>query len=140
MKFAIVASVAALCGILRAIGLAQTSSAPAHVTITLHAQNDSGETGAATLQQQGDDLLVYVRVVNPVAPAQPAHIHEGTCAKLNPIPKYPLSPIKDGRSTTRIRNLQLASLLAAPFAINVHKSPNDIATYVACGNITAKQV
>lgn len=135
---ALIVAAAVLCGIAPLHALAQTSSAPAHVTIVLRPQNDSGEAGAATLQQQGDDLLVYVRVTNAVAPVQPAHIHEGTCAKLNPVPKYPLSPIKDGRSTTRIKNLQLATLLASPFAINVHKSPNDVATYVACGNITSK--
>ena len=134
----LVLAVAVASGVLPAIVLAQTATTPAHVTIALRPQNDSGESGAATLQQQGDDLLVYVRVTNPTAPVQPAHIHEGTCAKLNPVPKYPLSPIKDGRSTTRIKNLQLASLLASAFAINVHKSPNEVATYVACGNIIAK--
>jgi hypothetical protein len=129
------AAVVALCGAVPTIALAQMTSAPDKVTIALNAQNDSGESGAATLAQDGKDVLVWVRV-NGGSELQPDHIHQGTCANLNPVPKYPLSPVKDGVSFTRIKNLQLSSLLASSFAINVHKSPQEIKTYVACGDIT----
>ena len=111
------------------------ASAPSKVTIALNPQNDSGVAGAATLAQEGNDLLVWVRTSGGSA-LEPDHIHVGTCANLNPTPRYPLSPVKDGTSFTRIKNLQLSSLLASPFAINVHKSPQEAKIYVACGNIT----
>jgi len=134
-RLLLIASVAALCGALPAIVLAQMTTAPSHVTISLESQNDSGETGTATLQQSGNDLLVTLRVNNPTAAIQPVHIHKGTCAKLDPKPEYPLPPVTDRRSTTKIKNLTLASLLATPHAINIHKSPKEAAIYVSCGNI-----
>jgi hypothetical protein len=135
-RLLVIAAVLVLCGAVPVIALAQMSSAPDKVTVMLDPQNGSGETGAATLQQDGPNLLVWVHVTGG-APVQPDHIHPGTCANLNPKPQYPLSPVKDGESFTRIKNLQLSSLLSSPFAINVHESPNDIAHYVACGDIKA---
>ena len=135
-RLLILAAIAALCGTAPAIALAQMSSAPDKVTIALNGQNDSGEAGAATLQQEGNDLLVWVSVSGGSA-VQPDHIHAGSCGpSLNPAPKYPLTPVKDGMSFTRVKNVQLSSLLSSPFAINVHKSPQEGKIYVACGNIT----
>lgn len=89
----------------------------------------------------------------------PAHVHEGTCAKLNPNPQYPLNPVTIRKSssnsdktqtpppvqgvltapTTLYSNteidVKLDDLLASPHAINVHKSDADIQTYIACGDI-----
>ena len=128
------AAVAALCATVPAIALAQMASAPDKVTIALNGQNDSGEAGAATLQQEGSDVLVWVRV-NGGSALQPDHIHQGTCATLNPAPRYPLSPVKDGVSFTRVKNVKLSDLLSSPYAINVHKSPQEGRICVACGNI-----
>jgi len=114
------------------------ANGPGHVTIFLNEQNGSGETGAATLAQDNKDLLVYVHVVGG-GPTQPIHIHTGTCANLNPVPKYPLKSLDNGDSFTRIKDLDLNTLLASPFAINAHKSPNEGKIYVACGNITASK-
>ena len=111
------------------------SSAPDHLTITMSSQNSSGENGTITLLQRGPNLVVSVNVTNPTAATQPVHVHDGTCAKLNPKPKYPLKNIQDGSSSTTLENVSLASLLAGQFAVNVHKSPNEVGTYVACGDI-----
>jgi len=134
-----IASVAALCGALPAIVLAQSSmmSAPNKVSINLYPQNHSGEFGGATLRQSGSDVIVMVHMRNAVAATQPIHIHEGTCDKLNPKPKYPLTSVQDGDSYTVVKDVQLSALLSSPFAINVHKSPNEVGTYVSCGNIVA---
>lgn len=87
----------------------------------------------------------------------PTHIHEGTCANLNPNPQYPLNettvrkasgnstptpPTVEGvqqvptvlYSNTQV-DVSLDDLLKSPHAINVHKSDADIQTYIACGNI-----
>lgn len=134
-RLIILAAVASLCAI-PAISLAQGSMMMGHsVTVDLKSQNGSGETGTATLEQKGDDVVVVVHMKNAVAPTQPIHIHPGTCANLNPKPKYPLKNVSDGTSTTTLTGMKLSDLQTGDFAINVHKSPDAISTYVACGDI-----
>lgn len=130
------AAVATLCA-LPAIALAQSSMMMSsnEVTVNLKPQNDSGETGTATLVQKGDDVVVTVKMKNAVAPTQPIHIHPGTCANLNPKPQYPLKNVSDGTSVTTLTGMKLSSLETGNFAINVHKSPDAISTYVSCGDI-----
>lgn len=100
-------------------------------------QNASGELGTVTLTPLGDKTRVVVALANaPADVQQPVHIHEGTCAKLNPKPAYPLTTIVDGVSTTLV-SVPLAKLVAGGFAVNAHKSTNDVATYVACGELGA---
>lgn len=83
---------------------------------------------------------------SPVAmPAgHPAHIHAGTCTSLGDV-VYPLNPVGGSTgsaggaipvelSVTRVQ-ASLQSILASPHAINVHESANNIAHYIACGNI-----
>ena len=76
-------------------------SADKPLTVRLGAQNKSGETGSAKLTPQGDQTKVEISLKGtPKGVAQPAHIHEGSCAKLDPKPKYGLESITDGKSTT----------------------------------------
>ncbi len=104
------------------------------MTFAFAAQNGSGETGTVTLQAKGNDTVVTIALKNAAGP-QPAHIHEGTCANLNPKPAFPLANVVDGKSTTTVP-VPLGKLFGAQkYAINVHKSPTDIATYVACADI-----
>jgi Cu/Zn superoxide dismutase len=117
-----------------AVAVAQTPPTPVNVPIT--AQNGSGETGTAVLTQMPDGVQVVVSITGaPSGVAQPTHIHMGTCSKLNPAPKYPLSNTVDGKSTTMVKGVKLSDLTSGQYAINIHKSANDIGTYVACGNI-----
>lgn len=99
------------------------------------AQNASGELGTVTLTALGQKTRVVLALANaPTDVPQPGHIHEGSCAKLNPKPKYPLTTIVDGLSTTVV-DAPLSQLLAGGFAVNIHKSTNDIPAYVACGDL-----
>jgi hypothetical protein len=106
-----------------------------NLKITMHSQNGSKEDGTATLMQKGKNVVVTIDLTNAPKAAQPAHIHPGTCAKLNPSPKYPLSNVVNGKSTTTIDNVDLDKLISGRFAINVHKSTTDLKTYVSCGDI-----
>jgi hypothetical protein len=117
-----------------AASLAQMNSQAATVTVTLKAQNGSGEDGTATLTQQGSDLVVTISVANGTSTPQPAHIHTGTCANLGGV-KYPLTNVVNGKSTTTVKGLQLSSIQTGGFAINIHKSAADLATYTSCGGI-----
>src|SRR5580704_14736966 len=107
------------------------------VTFNLNTQNSSGETGTATLRQVQSDVSVTLTMTGTgVADmTQPAHIHTGTCANLDPAPKYPLNPITKGSSVTIVKGVTLKSLETGGFAINVHKSAAEAKIYVACGDI-----
>jgi Cu/Zn superoxide dismutase len=134
----LIASAAALCIAAPAIaddmGGAMKTDAK---TFKIAAQNGSGETGTVTLKPDGDDATtVTVTLTGGPSTAQPAHIHPGTCAKLDPAPKYPLSNVVDGKSTTTVKET-IAKLTAGGFAVNVHKSTDDLKDYVACGDLTA---
>ncbi len=88
--------------------------------------------------------------------SHPAHIHTGTCDQLGDV-VFPLSNVgvpasADGTPTAAGAtagaqdaipayvsvsqlNVSLDDILAAPHAINVHESEQNIQNYVACGNI-----
>lgn len=105
-------------------------------TAKLAAQNNSGETGTATLTKAGDKQTKVVLEVNgaPSGVSQPVHIHKGTCDKLDPKPAYPLSPLVNGKSESTV-NASLDSLEKGGYAINGHKSAQEVSTYVFCGTI-----
>jgi hypothetical protein len=92
----------------------------------------------ATLTSEGDKTKVVLDLRNPSASmasgTQPAHIHKGSCAKLDPTPLYALADVKDGKSISTV-DAKLSDLRKGAFAINVHKSAAEIQTYVACGDI-----
>ncbi len=102
--------------------------------VHLAAQNASGETGTVTMLDGPLGLIVHVRV-NEMTLAQPAHIHKGTCAKLDPKPAYPLTTINDGQSQSTVPGVTVAQVTGQPYAVNIHKSTKDVATYVACVNL-----
>ena len=106
------------------------------VQFRLAPQNNSGETGTATLYDGAKGLIVKLRTSGSEAD-QPAHIHKGTCEKLDPKPTYPLKMVHDGQSETTVEGVTIAQLEKAPYAINVHKSAKEAAIYVACGNLVA---
>lgn len=118
------------------VTLAQLSAAAATSTLTvdLHAQNSSGETGTATLTQMGADVKVVISLKGAPATAQPAHIHDGTCADLKGV-AYALSNVVDGKSTTTVKGVTIDKLLDGKYAINVHESAANLGKYVACGEI-----
>jgi hypothetical protein len=117
-----------------ALTLTAAGAYPTTLTVNLDAQSGSGETGTATLTQRTDGVVVVIALENG-ATAQPAHIHEGTCDKLNPAPKYSLGDLIDGGGTwTLITGITIDDLLKSPLAISVDKRTDD-KTYVACGNI-----
>jgi Cu/Zn superoxide dismutase len=107
------------------------------VSVRIGAQHKSGEHGSAKLTPMGDQTKVEVSLKGaPKGVSQPMHIHEGSCAKLDPKPKYGLSNLVDGKSTTTIP-VKLEDLQGGNMAINIHKSAEDVKTYVACGDIKA---
>jgi len=109
------------------------------VTITLGAENNSGISGKATLEEENGKVKVKLELTSGIlgvlTPAEPAHIHVGVCPGVGAV-KYPLNSVVSGRSETTI-NASLADLKAQlPLAINVHKSAAELGIYVSCGAIS----
>jgi hypothetical protein len=104
--------------------------------VTLSPQNNSGESGTATLTKVGDKQTKVALSVTgtPAGVSQPVHIHKGTCAQLDPKPAFPLSPLVNGKSETVVA-ASLDDLQKGGYAINGHKSAQDASTYVFCGSI-----
>jgi hypothetical protein len=112
------------------------AAAPHEIKVELAAQNNSGETGYALIKPLGKGIEVVVHLKGgPKGVAQPDHIHPGTCANLNPVPKYPLQNVVDGKSVTKLPDVSMDDLFKEPMAINVHESAQDLKKYVACGDI-----
>lgn len=109
------------------------------VEARLSPQNNSGESGTATLTKQSDTQTKVVLSVAgaPAGVSQPVHIHKGTCAKLDPKPAFPLSPLVNGKSETVV-NVSLDELRKGGYAINGHKSAQQVSTYVFCGDLGNK--
>jgi hypothetical protein len=108
------------------------------VTLQLAEQNKSKERGTAKLSAEGGKTRVELSLSGtPKGVAQPAHVHEGSCPNPDPKPKYPLSNVVDGKSSTLI-DASLDSLTSGKHAINVHKSAEELKVYVACGDIKGR--
>ena len=119
------------------VGAASVTLAADSATVKLSPQNNSGESGTATLTKVGERTKVVLNVTGaPAGVTQPVHIHKGTCDKLDPKPTFPLSPVVNGKSETTV-NASLDNLQKGGYAINGHKSAQEIATYVFCGNIAS---
>jgi hypothetical protein len=116
------------------LGAASAAFAADSANVKLSPQSDSKQSGTATLTKQGDKQTKVVLSVTGGTGSQPAHIHKGTCAKLDPKPAFPLSPVANGKSETVV-NASLDDLAKGGYAINGHKSAEDIKTYVFCGDI-----
>jgi hypothetical protein len=124
-----------LCAALAFVGAGAALAQDKPVTVNLSAQNASGESGTATLTPQGDKTQVVIKLTGaPDTAQQPAHIHDGSCAKLDPKPRVPLQNVVGGNSTTTL-DMKLGDIMGKGGAINVHKSAADVKTYVACGDM-----
>ena len=105
----------------------------APLTVPMKALNGSGEAGSAVLRDTPKGLVVTIHIKGAKGP-QPAHIHKGSCAKLDPKPEYALHNVVNGMSVTTVKGVTIGELLGKS-AINVHKSLTDLPTYVSCGDV-----
>jgi len=136
MNYRLILAAVALAAIVPFV--AASAATTTTLTVAIGAQNGSGETGTATLTQNGSDVKVVIAIKGaPAGTPQPAHIHDGTCADLKGV-AYPLSNVVDGSSQTTVKGVTIDKLTGGTFAINVHASAADLGKYVACGNVVAK--
>ena len=124
--------VATFAAIVALVAFASGASAQ-EKKVELKALNNSNESGTATLTPSGDSTKVVLDVKGAEG-SQPTHIHKGTCDKLDPKPAFPLSPVVNGKSETTVK-ASIKELTGGTYAINGHKSAQDLKTYVFCGDI-----
>ena len=106
------------------------------VTLDLVEQNASGQSGTVTLSKQGDQTQVVIESFSPFGrDPQPAHIHKGTCANLDPAPAYALPNLVDGVAGDTVA-VSLDELLEGEYAVNIHRSVEQADVYTACADIT----
>jgi len=105
------------------------------MTMKLASLGNSGVTGDVLFTPKEDKTEVSIMLKGAVkGSVYPSHIHEGSCPTPGAV-KYPLTSIIDGKSITLV-NISVDQLLKAPpLAINVHKSPTELKSYVACGDL-----
>ena len=119
---------------------ATAAAAPAEaemrsVTIDLNELNASGMSGTATLTEAEDGTDVSLMVAG-AAGANPVHIHFGTCDTLGEVAVALTDIDAEGMSETSV-DLTLDELESGEYAINAHESVENIANYVACGEIAS---
>jgi hypothetical protein len=114
----------------------QNAVSPHVINLTLGEQNKSTQTGTAIVKDVDGGVEVTIALKNePADASEPAHIHKGTCATLDPAPYKPLTNVVGGASVTTIKGITVADLKAAHYAINVHQSAVNLEHYVACGDL-----
>ena len=105
------------------------------LTLELREQNNSGITGTVEFSPTSADTVeVEIEVDGSAGGPHPAHVHPGSCADLDPTPKWPLNNVVDGRSKTTIE-VSLDEVTASEYAVNVHESPENAGRYVACADV-----
>jgi LPXTG-motif cell wall-anchored protein len=119
-------------GLLTATTIVAAQEQP--TTLQLAPQNNSGISGTATFTPSGGGLTVDLKVTGAGAGPQPAHIHPGTCAQLDPTPQFTLTSVANGSSTSTIQTT-FQALVASPHAVHMHKSTDEVSVYVACADI-----
>lgn len=102
--------------------------------ITLNEQNDSKESGVATIEEVNGKAIVKINLPNNSTVAQPAHLHTGACPTPGGI-AYNLTDVVNGKSETKL-DVSLTEIKSKlPLALNIHTSASDIKTYVSCGDL-----
>jgi hypothetical protein len=103
------------------------------MTAYLLDENNSRVTGMATLSATGMGTPVQIVVSGPSG-TYPAVIYRGRCGALQaPLP-YGLPPVENGQSMSTL-GAPLEAIAGLGGAITLSRSPSDLQSYVACGDI-----
>ena len=118
-------------------------AAPGQAVVTLAPQSGASVSGMATVVPGtvSDQTRIMINLNNAEANSvHPWHVHYGTCGNdqgiVGPPSAYPsLTAGLDGRAAlTAVLPFSLPP--SGQYMLNVHKSPAEMGTIVACGNLT----
>ena len=104
----------------------------------LSPQNNSGISGTATLQSRAAGSKVNVHITGAMnGSVHPWHVHRGTCGNDKGIVgganEYEALTVGADGTAHGEENVPVALGEDETYFINIHKSPSDLATIVACG-------
>ena len=121
-------------------GTAAMTEGDAGLAIGLFEENNSGQSGRATLAEIGDNLQVVLSLNSGALWSELTHIHSGQCNESGgdtlggAVHTLTSFVGGSGGSTTMLAGLTLAMMQDGNHAINVRMAGN-AGTYTACGNI-----
>ena len=125
-------------------GTTATVSAGGGMTMTaqLASQGGSAVTGTASATHGADAnsfrSTVSITGASPSA-THPWHIHAGRCGDNGPIvgpaSAYPVLQA-DANGTATVNTTVPVAMPTGPLYVNIHASPSQMGTIVACGNLT----
>ena len=107
---------------------------------TLSAVGGTSISGTATGTTANDSTHVTVSIVGATAGATlPWHVHEGKCGDASPpvvgdAPAYPPLVVGSDGKATATAHISVKLNEAKNYIINVHASPTNMGTIVACGD------
>ncbi|NUO63477.1 MAG: hypothetical protein HOQ34_07905 [Gemmatimonadaceae bacterium] len=113
-----------------------------HFSATLAPVNGSGISGTAMIHGMNGRQMVELSINGaPASATLPWHVHSGSCADgMTPIVGDPANYTALGTSndgTARIMaDLPINFVAGQKYHVNVHKSPTEMGTIVACGDIS----
>jgi hypothetical protein len=102
-----------------------------------------GVTGASTVRTEGEQTIAQISIqgATPGA-AHPWHVHRGSCQTGGPIEgdmmAYPDLEIGAGGTANAIATIAHRLSAGVSYFVNVHLSQDDLATIVACGNLSGQ--
>ena len=128
--------------------VALSACGPRQLVVTMNSDNNSGQTGFATITEGAGQFEVVVETSVPEfisSSGQLAHIHEGNCGEIGKIranlanlTRLPDEAGKTGRfgSTTQIlaTTLKFEEFKTGEWAINAHDERDNL-VYVSCGQV-----
>jgi hypothetical protein len=122
-------------GLLEGAPAAETAATPEvrQVTVSLDELNGSGMSGEAVLTESAGGTHVSL-MVDGASGDHPVHIHFGACDNLGEVAAALTNIDAAGASESDVE-LTLDELQSGEYAINAHESMENIANYVACGDI-----
>ena len=113
-----------------------------HYSANLSAMSGSTVHGSATVHSMNGAQTVNIQVSGGTPGATyPWHIHSGTCADTNaPIvgnmQMYPALGTSGDGTASLMTTVPVTLSGDQRYHINVHASPTNMGTYVACGDLT----
>jgi hypothetical protein len=98
-------------------------------------------TGRADLRSINSETSISISLNGARSGStHPWHLHDGTCDSTGPIvgPASAYSPLVVGNEGQAVASARLTMGLneAKQYNINVHASPSELSTIIACGNLT----
>lgn len=105
---------------------------------TLEPQNDTRIRGSVEAQSAAATTGVSLTIAGAASGARhPWHIHRGTCGSGGPIvgdaSAYPVLMVRADGVASASADLDVALSEDGSYYVNVHRSPQDLGTIVACG-------